>query len=139
MAIGSSPVTAQDPPKLGPGANLLSQEVVTAWRNAGAEAGFMWDGPLKLFFQPKGPPEGPVGHPPVLPAFRFGDGWREGRLAKLPDPAIPFGLSFLNMTDTGLKDLAGMTSLQMLDLRSTLVTNAGLKELAPLKHLQSLM
>ncbi len=42
------------------------------------------------------------------------------------------------MTDAGLKELAGLKSLQTLDLRNTQVTDAGLKELAGLKSLQKL-
>ena len=42
------------------------------------------------------------------------------------------------MTDAGLKELAGLKSLQMLNLDSTKVTDAGLKELAGLKSLQTL-
>ena len=42
------------------------------------------------------------------------------------------------MTDAGLKELAGLKSLMVLDLWGTQVTDAGLKELAGLKNLQSL-
>ena len=42
------------------------------------------------------------------------------------------------MTDAGLKELAGLKNLQTLDLGGTQVTDAGLKELAGLKSLQSL-
>ena len=42
------------------------------------------------------------------------------------------------MTDAGLKELAGLKSLQTLDLNGTQVTDAGLKELAGLKSLQTL-
>ena len=42
------------------------------------------------------------------------------------------------MTDAGLKELAGLKSLQSLRLGRTQVTDAGLKELARLKNLQSL-
>ena len=47
-------------------------------------------------------------------------------------------LSRTRVTDAGLKELAGLMSLQRLDLRGTRVTDAGLKELAGLKSLQSL-
>ena len=40
------------------------------------------------------------------------------------------------MTDAGLKELAGLKSLQTLNLTNTQVTDAGLKELAELKSLQ---
>ena len=42
------------------------------------------------------------------------------------------------MTDAGLKELAGLKSLQALNLGDTQVTDAGLKELAGLKSLQLL-
>ena len=42
------------------------------------------------------------------------------------------------MTDAGLKELAAIKSLQSLDLSFTEVTDAGLKELAGLKSLQNL-
>ena len=42
------------------------------------------------------------------------------------------------MTDAGLKELAGLKSLQSLNLQHTKVTDAGLKELAGLKSLQTL-
>jgi hypothetical protein len=94
--------------------------------------------------------------------------WKEGVLAELPDPGTPFGLDLVGtnsgptMTDTGLKGLARMKSLQWLnlanrpigdaalkevaglknlkwlDLQSTKVTDTGLKELAGLKNLQAL-
>jgi hypothetical protein len=41
-------------------------------------------------------------------------------------------------TDAGLKELAGLKNLQTLDLSGTKVTGEGLKELAALKNLQSL-
>jgi hypothetical protein len=42
------------------------------------------------------------------------------------------------ITDAGLKELAALTSLQTLDLNTTQVTNQGLKELARLKNLKTL-
>jgi hypothetical protein len=42
------------------------------------------------------------------------------------------------MTDAGLKELAKLKQLQMLDLHFTQVTGAGLKELAELQQLQTL-
>jgi hypothetical protein len=38
-------------------------------------------------------------------------------------------LDSTKVTDTGLKELAGLKSLQLLDLRYTQVTDAGVKEL----------
>lgn len=66
----------------------------------------------------------------AVPAFKFNQ-WQEGLIAKLPDPGLPFGLdlSTTQVTDPGLKDLAGLKSLQTLDLGYTAVTDAGVKAL----------
>ena len=74
-----------------------------------------------------------------VPAFLFWT-WQDGIVARLPRPQKAFGL-FLGGTsirDAGLKELAGLTSLQSLHIAGTMVTDAGLKELAGLKNLQSL-
>jgi hypothetical protein len=47
-------------------------------------------------------------------------------------------LSYTNVTDAGLKELAGLKSLQTLDLGSTHVTGAGLRELVRPESLQIL-
>jgi internalin A len=47
-------------------------------------------------------------------------------------------LAATEITDAGLKELAGLKNLQWLDLSSTKITDAGLKELAALKNLQTL-
>ena len=75
----------------------------------------------------------------AVPAFRI-PFWVYRRLAELPVPLVPFGLDLggTGVTDAGLKELAGFKSLQTLNLRGTQVTDAGLKELAGLKSLQSL-
>src|SRR4051812_37495818 len=103
MALWSSPVPAQDLPR-GKAAEPLPKELVETWNNAGAEAGSLSDSAFTFLFRPEGA-EGPL---PRLPAFHFGDSWRVGLVAKLPVPATPFGLSFVNMTDSGLKDLTRM-------------------------------
>ena len=59
-------------------------------------------------------------------------------LARLPSPPAAFGLHLPQVTDAGLKELAGLKSLQSLDLWGTQVTDAGLKELAGLQSLQTL-
>ncbi len=81
-------------------------------------------------------PEGKDGD---LPAFRFSS-WKGSMLATLPDPPAAFGLYLddTKVTDEGLKELAGLKSLQALVLSETPVTDAGLKALAELKSLQSL-
>ena len=48
------------------------------------------------------------------------------------------GLDNTKVTDAGLKELAGFQNLEWLDLRATQVTDAGLKELAGLKKLHNL-
>jgi hypothetical protein len=49
--------------------------------------------------------EGKAAPPSAVPAFRFTE-WKENTIAKLPDPAVPFGLDFVNtrMIDAGLKE-----------------------------------
>ena len=106
--------------------------VEQAWTAAGAEVG--WLQPLKeipgisefvrRFVRKE------EGQPGDLPAFRFRT-WSAGLLEKLPAPDVPFGLdlSFMRVTDAGLKELAGLKSLQVLDLSFTRVTDAGVAEL----------
>ena len=113
----------------------LPEELVTAWKKAGAEVGWerVTPGGFLKFVPEK------EGKPGDLTAFRFSS-WQEGVLAKLPAPEAPFGLSLgdTQVTDSGLKELAGLKQLQHLTLRRTLVTDVGLKELAGLKQLQHL-
>src|SRR5207245_2591285 len=59
-------------------------------------------------------------------------------LAAPGSPIISVNLDSTKVTDAGLKELAGLKSLQSLDLMFTMVTDAGLKELAGLKSLQTL-
>jgi len=72
----------------------------------------------------------PEGMADVVPALQLTE-WEAGVVRKLPAPKVPFGLAlvFAGVTDAGLKELAGLKSLQKLDLRRTQVTDAGLKEL----------
>ncbi len=128
-AAAAAPLAKTDPPK------PLPENIVKAWKAARAEVGWLRPSPSDFpeFIREK---EGKSGD---LPAFSFRD-WEEGRLAKLPVPAQAFGLSFTGtqVTDEGLKGLAGLKSLQVLYLAGTQVTDAGLKELAMLKSLQVL-
>ena len=114
----------------------LPENIVTAWKAAGAKVGWWRLSPTGYHsFVPE-----KDGEPGDLPAFRFYS-WQQGCLAKLPAPATAFGLDFsctFGMTDRELKDLAGLKSLQSLNLLDTAVTDAGLKELAGLKKLQAL-
>jgi|GEM_PF-2505728 len=52
----------------------------------------------------------------------------------LRKPVIEVQLSNTKVTDAGLKELAPLKNLTTLDLGGTNVTDAGLKELAPLKN-----
>src|SRR5207245_4389108 len=116
---------AEQPPAKDRPPEPLPEPIVTAWKNAGAEVGWMRY-EIILQFVPAG-----QGKPGDLPAFRFSP-WRYGLLAKLPDPGRPFALdlSGTDLTDAGLKELAGLKSLQVLDLDFTPVTDAGLNGLA---------
>lgn len=120
-------IKSNDPPK------HLPEEIVTAWREAGAEVGWMRlneQGQL-AFFSDLG----------QVPAFKLFGARGEGALARAPDPGTAFGLCFdpsFPVTDARLKGLARLTSLQLLDLDGALVTNVGLTELAGLKGLQLL-
>ena len=174
-AAAGAPLAKTDAPK------PLPEDIVKAWKEAGAEVGwlrvypdgFKLDGGEVIW--PHLFPGVPIafgqfvvekqGAPGDLPAFRFAL-WHPGRLAKLPVPASAFGLSLggtqifmtdaelelerlqstqrlrppidRRLTDSVLKELAGLKSLQALDLGGTKMTDAGLKELAGLKSLQAL-
>jgi hypothetical protein len=123
------PRAETDPPKSPP------DPIVTAWKEAGAEVGWLRVKTTGfLEFVPE-----KENKPGDLRAFRFA-GWIEGRLTKLPDltPAFGLDLSSTRLTDAGLKELAGLKSLQTLNLYATQVTDGGLKELAGLQNLQTL-
>jgi hypothetical protein len=53
-------------------------------------------------------------------------------------PIVSVDLGYTEMTDAGLKHVAGLKQLQTLDLRHTKVTDAGLEHLAGLKKLRVL-
>ena len=112
----------------------LPREIVKAWRGIGANVGWM-----KMDLGDNRPTFQVEGEIRALTVFQFTE-WKEGVLAKMPDPGAPFGLCLngTKMTDAGLKELAGLKSLQALDLGGTQVTDAGLKELAGLKSLRAL-
>ena len=87
----------------------LQPEVVKAWRDAGADVGWMKDVPPKLSsgyaywapFREKG-------EAGAVPALRYHPD-KKGVLAMLPDPGVPFGLDThcCAMNDAQLKELAG--------------------------------
>ena len=65
-----------------------------------------------------------------------------GKVVRTPaasgGPITGVDLARTKVTDTGLKELASLTSLHTLDLRFTKVTDAGLKEISGLQSLQNL-
>jgi hypothetical protein len=112
----------------------LPGEIVAAWTKAGAKVGWLRPKRGVLRFVTEEPAE--AGD---LLAFKF-DRWTDGLLARLPVPAVPFGLDLSNteVTDAGLGELARLSGLQALSLSWTKVTDAGLGELARLSGLQAL-
>ena len=112
----------------------LPREIVKAWRGIGANVGWM-----KMDLGDNAPQFQVEGEIKAMKVFQFTE-WKEGVLAKMPDPGAAFGLGLdeTKMTDAGLKELAGLKSLQALYLAGTRVTDAGLKEVAGLKSLQTL-
>jgi hypothetical protein len=152
--------TARGDQKDAPGP--LTPEVVQAWRDAGAEVGWMIHLPPRESSYRFWSPWRETGDAQSLPAFRFP---QRDRLAQLPDPGTPFGLDlhcgfagrfgpkelsgFKNLRalnlggsqrlmDADLKELAGLKNLQALYLFYDAVTDAGLKELAGMTNLQVL-
>jgi hypothetical protein len=120
----------------------LPPEFVKAWRDAGAKVGWMKDAPPAPNAGNAGfwEPYREKGEPGAVPAFRYHPP-RGCVLARLPDPEVPFGLDThcCSMNDAELKELAGLKSLQSLNLGGALLlSDAGLKELAPLTNLQGL-
>ena len=102
----------------------LPEDVVRAWQQAGAKVCWMGigqSGQLQFAEQPA---------PKFVPAFRFTE-IKSGLWANLPTPTVPFGLdlSRTQVTDAGLKHLAGLTNLQSLHLHNTQVTDAGVAKL----------
>ena len=125
---------AEQPPKQDP-PQPLPKEIVTVWEKAGARPGWLGlDSSRLLVFRKEA-----NGLTDEVSGFQFGV-WRDGIVAKLPAPAAPFGLNLsgTQVTDAGLKELAGLKNLHTLNLNFTPVTDAGLKELADLKNLHTL-
>jgi internalin A len=112
---------------------LAPPTIEKRWRDAGAEVG--WMNPDSPDFVPEPQTARPAG---AIPAFRLS--CKEGVLARLPDPGTAFGLDLFisNVTDAGLKELAGLKNLRALNLGHTKVTGAGLQALTGLKDLQAL-
>jgi cyanophycinase len=114
----------------------LPDELVKAWRNAGAEVAWMsLDRFGRLYYNYE------LGDKQdAVPAFGFHD-WKSGAVSKLPHPSRAFGLNLHDtpLDDAGLKEVAQLEHLQALILSGTSITDAGLKELTRLKELQTLI
>jgi hypothetical protein len=113
----------------------LAPNVVQAWSKAKASAG--WSGKNRdgrLEFHPA-----PQGLTSAFPAFNFAE-WKSGVINTLPVPETAFGLDLqlTSVTDSDLKELAGLRSLVVLNLYDTKVTDKGFKDLAGLKSLRAL-
>ena len=92
----------------------LPPEIVKAWRGIGANVGWM-----KMDLGDNAPKFQVEGKIRAMTVFQFTE-WKEGVLAKMPDPGAPFGLclNLTKVTDAGLKELAGLKNLQALYLLS---------------------
>lgn len=111
----------------------LPRDVTDAWEKAGAMTGWVGrDENGALGFRAGGP-----GKKGEVPGFRLVR-WEAGALAKLPAPAAAFGLDLSSSTasDADMKALAKMKSLDTLNADETQITDAGLKELAGLNQLR---
>ncbi len=124
----------------------LSENIVKAWKEAGAEVGWLRVHPADLeagwlrihtadsleFVREK------EGKPGDLPALRFPNwrstDWQGGRLAKLPAPAPAFGLDipWTQVMDAGLKEVLGLKSLQALSFHNSPVSDVPLRGQASL-------
>src|SRR5262249_10775412 len=100
----------QDAPK------PLPEELRAALENAGVTPGWMADVEWGPNFLRDDDEDAAAWKVEKLPAFRFYK-WQAGVLSKLPPPQRGFGLSLDNseVTDAGLKELAGFKRLQTLD------------------------
>ena len=116
-------------------ASPLPPEVIIAWKKAGASIGWM-DRQYGWFHTGWFHTE--EGKPGEVPAFRFTK-LDPKALRQLPRPDRAFGLclSYTRVSDADLQGLADLKFLQVLEVGES-VTNEGLKELAGLKSLQTL-
>ena len=113
----------------------VPKEVLTAWKDAGTEFGWLSGLYLpKLLYRPDAPNKGAF----AAPTFRV-IRWPDN-VAKLPDPGVPFGLYLTNtrVTDENLKELAHLKSLHVLSLMYTGLTDKGMKELVVFQNLHVL-
>jgi hypothetical protein len=111
-------------------------EVIAAWEKAGAVFGWSSVDQWGNLEWRDGKEKSVAG---ALPAFRV-TVFPIGKLKALPPPDVPFGLHLAGpqVSDARLKELAGLTQLQSLNLLETQVNDAGLKELAGMKQLKTL-
>lgn len=118
----------------------LPPETVKAWRDAGAEVGWMKGVPPQSgkyrFWQPWHD-KAEAG---AIPAFRFPERKAGGVLARLPDPDTPFGLDFHRGFFAGvkLKELAELKNLQALNFGHIEGEHKDLDDLARFKNLKGL-
>jgi uncharacterized protein (TIGR03067 family) len=128
-ALGSEGVVQDKSP------TALPETLLTAWEKAGASAGWIsLNQSGHLTFR-----AGVKGKAGEVAAFSMSE-WKRWSLAGLPQPEQAFGLSFSNteMTDAGMKQLATLKHLRVLDLSATKMTDKQLSEIAGMKQLQSL-
>jgi hypothetical protein len=113
----------------------LPDEVIKDWKRVGADVG--WIGRDRFKFEEHRPADGKEGE---LPAFRFRQS-RAGVVGQLRNPASAFGVDLADakITDAELKEIAGLSNLQVLFLGDAKVTDNGLDELARLKDIQTLI
>ncbi len=122
--------------------SYFTGEVIEAWEQAGAQAGWIRQGQDGRFYFREGTKAGysdGLNLPSDLPAFQVRT-WQEGLIAELPAPAVAFALDLSpsRVTDESLKGLAMLKNLQLLNLDNTRVGDAGIKELTGLKGLRAL-
>jgi hypothetical protein len=117
-------------------AQPLPPEVIRAWIDAGTATGWTRERfGIHLFHATRKRPAD------ALPVFRL-QSWKQGAIAKLPDPAVPFGLDLSRpstpVTDATVKELSHLKHLHWLHLESTHLTDAGARSLGELKELRHL-
>ncbi|MEZ6138939.1 MAG: hypothetical protein R3B84_00065 [Zavarzinella sp.] len=132
VVLAGTVASAQDPAKTEL-PKPLPEKIVKVWTEAGADVGWITVSESGSATWMEKVAAGSV------PGFVFST-WKEGVIANLPTPETPFGLDLhvTQLTDDGLKELAGLKSLTTLILFSKPVTDTGLKELAGLKSLTTL-
>src|SRR5262245_50317493 len=127
LLLLTAPAPAQEGPPAKP-----AEGVIKAWGQAGLRSG--WHGRGLSRWQVWAFHASPAGLTDALPAFRPRRP-EQPELPALPDPKVPFALdlSGTEVTDAGLKELAGLKSLRLLNLIDTPVTDGGLKEVGKVK------